>query len=834
MRRASLIAEQWRRDIVVASRRLRKTPWFTAFAAGSLAAGVAVTATVYALVSATIWQPTGVDDPNSLIVLARPGGQAPLWRRAISRADADDYIRAQQSFARTAASTSINQAMTLGATFEPVTAEAVTGTYFDLLGVGSSIGRLLGPADDRDGAAPVVVLSDRLWRRAFGADPGIIGQSIRLGGGSFEVIGVAAAPFDDVMPSGPARSRAWIALSQLELASTVTSKTPQDDSRPRFTVLGRLRPGITVDQASAEASAFAGGLDRERPLPAAASAAPRPATRQWIVASVGAIQASLSTRLRIAGYVLIGIAALVLLVACTNLANLSLARGAARTHELAVRRALGASRRRLVNALLIESLLIAAIGTGAAFLLIRVLVRMFTVDLPVANQNVFSLAPSMSPRVIAFSGVAMFLSLAIFGLQPALQLTRDSARARMAAGAHTIVAPKRGAWRLVRWQVAIACSLLLLASVAVQYVVLLSRHDSGVDLDRLAIGTLVMQGDRWPESTVRATVGSVLERLNADPTIESAAAATGMPFGISVTPYASLRAPGRRAGDTVDALLMASTPGIFTTLGIPIEKGRAFNEDDTEVAPPVAILSTMAAREIFGTADAVGRSIEVKNAFRASATFRPMTIVGIAGDTDVQARLSRRSGMVYVPFTQDFSPGVTFAVRGPDPDASVRALRAAAAVVSPDLVLSGAGPAVAMLAPALPLTRLAVSIAVALGALALGLCMVGLHGILSQVLAARTREMGLRMALGATARDLRRMTLTQGLRPVAEGLVVGLLIGTLVRIALYRLTEGRVAFLDPLAIVALPILFALAGWVACAQPMRRAARVDPNVALRDI
>jgi predicted permease len=810
---------------------LRKTPWFTAFAALSLAAGVAVTATVYALVSATIWQPSGVDDPEHVIVLARPGGQAPIWRSAISRPDADEYLRSQQSFARTAAATSINQAIALGPSFESVTAEAVSGSYFGLLGVGASHGRLLGPTDDRDGAAPVVVLSDRLWRRAFGSDPGIIGQSVRLGIGSFEVIGVAAAPFDDVLPSGPPRSRAWIALSHLDGMSA----TPRNDSRPQFTVFGRLRPGVTIDQAASEAAALAGGLDAQRPLPAAqATTAAQTRTRQWTVTSIGAIQSRVTGRLAIAGYGLIGIASLVLLVACTNLANLSLARGAARRHEFAVRRALGASRRRLVSALIIESALVTALGTAAAFVFLRALLTAFTVDLPVSNQNVFSLAPTMSPRVIVFCGAAMFLSLAVFGLQPALQLTRDSARAQMAMGTHTVVGPRRGAWRLVRWQVAVACSLLLIASVAVQYVVLLSREDSGVDLDRFAIGTVVMQGERWPESTVRATVGTVLERLNADATIESAAAATGMPFGTSLTPYASMRDPARPSGGTVDALLMASTPEIFTTLGIAIQKGRAFNGGDSEGAPPVAILSAAAAREVFATSDVVGRTIEVRNAFRTNTTFRLVTVIGIAADTDVQSRLSRDSGMVYVPFTQDFSPGITFAVRGADPDAALRTLRSAISVAAPDVVLTGAGPADAMLAPALPLTRFAVSVALALGGLALGLCMVGLHGILSQVLAARTREIGLRMALGATARDLRRMTLRQGLRPVAEGLVVGLLIGTLVRIALHRLTDGSVALLDPLAIVALPILFALVGWLACAQPMRRAARVDPNAALRDI
>ncbi|HET9369171.1 MAG TPA: ABC transporter permease [Vicinamibacterales bacterium] len=848
------LAEQLRTDLRVAGRRLLRSPLFVLFAAISIAVGVAITATVYAILQDTVWRPVAVDQPETLIVLSSDDVGFTRWRGAISRADFEIYATTQQSFASLAFAAPLSAPLALSDAQDAALLTAVSGSYFSALGIAPALGRLIGPADDAPGAPPVIVINHRAWRRAFQSDPSVVGRAVRIGDLTATVIGVTADGFSDLDLGGPSRARGWVPAS---VGSTVTRLAADRVSdRPVLTVLGRLGPGVSIAEASAEARAISENLDRQTPLPAGANATPR--LRRWSTQSMAAATEQPAALSLTAG-ALVGIAGLVLVVACTNIANLSLARGTLRRHELAIRRALGASRGRLIRELVVESGLVALLGAALSIVFLRLLLVLVSVELPVVNQNVLALEPKLSVPVLMFCAASVLLALIVFGLQPALRLTTGLERADLAGGSPTLVPASRGALWLIRSQVGIAFAFMLLAAMAVQIVLALSRNTSGIDLDRLAVGTVVAVGPRWPEPAARDAIDRIVDRLRSHPGIENVAAATGMPFGMSTTPYAEIGVPGTSTPVHTTALL-ASTPALFETLGIPIENGRAFDARDRAESAPVAVVSASTATELFGTTDVVGREIDLETqqaiAIRRAASSapgsrptvvvrseapaaaapagRPVTIVGVARDTDVQSRMSRRSMLVYVPFTQHFSPGITIAVRTREPEQGVRALRTAVAGESPDLTLHGAGPAGPMLAPVLALTRVAAGVAIVLGSITLVLAMVGLHGVMSYVLASRTREMGLRLALGATARQLARLTLAQGLRPVVHGVIIGVVVGTLARLAIARMSRGAVSTVDVPAILVVSAFFLAAAWLASARPVRRASRVDPNVVLKEL
>lgn len=825
------------RDLRLAARRLLRSPLYTAFALASLAVGVTLTTAVYAVLNATLWQRPPLADTDRLMTLTASGSFVPS--RSVSFADMKVYLATQQSLATSAFALTRGDYVPIAGGSAAVTTMPVSGAYFQVLGVQPLHGRVLGPDDDRPSATPAVLLGYRVWRSTFGADPGVVGTTVRLGDRPHVVVGVLPRGFQGLDIGGPDRSSVWLSVSAAEAMATPATTAAQRDART-VSVVGRLAPGVTLARAAAEAEAIGAQLDRDAPLSQQVEPG-RPAqvaARRWSLNSHARIQAEAVGRASLTAYLLIAVAGLVLVVACSNLANLSLARGSARQHEFAIRRALGASRSQLVRELLSESVLIAILGAGASILLMRVVFWLCTVDLPVVNQNVVSLAPEIDMRVLIFAAGALLLSLLVFGLQPAFQLTRESMRSELAAGATSVVPGLRRHWRLIRWQVAVAFTLMILASVAVRYSVLLSRDDSGIDLDRLAIATAVYLPQRVPEIEARAVIDRVLTSLRLAPGVERAAAATGMPFGISTTPLVTLASPERPTVAPDSVFSIAATPEIFETLGIKILRGRGLDPRDVAGGPAVVVLSAATARALFGDEDAVGRQVTLTTTtFTKERTPNKIVtaaaVVGIAADTDVQSRGERRPGLLYLPLTQTFSPGITYVVRTTDPEAAARAIQIAAAREHATAPVSGAGPAAVMLAPALLLTRIATGVTLILGLVALALSMVGLHGVLAHVLASRTREMALRLILGAGRADVRRLAIWQGVRPVLGGLVFGLVVGLLLRLALIRLFRLRIELLDPMAVILVPAIFVAIAVVACAWPAWRAGRVDPNVALRD-
>jgi predicted permease len=824
-------------------RRLSAAPLFTLFAVVSLSVGIGVTTAVYAVILSITRLGLEVPAPDRVALLVGTGASdgRPTFHSLVSRADFEDLRVAVR--APIAASAGFYQ--TVGdAASELAVGEAVTGRYFAVLGLAPHLGRLLQPADD---ASPrVVVINYRFWRTRFTADPDVVGRTLRVGGEPFAIVGVAPPEFGGLSDRLLAVTDLWVPLTATSMfpSTAAPPADPADRRRRQLSVILAIDAGASIDALSAEFGAIGARLDAAWPIEVQyGEGRPQPQARSWSVRSVEAVVTAADRQLSLGAGVVMVIVGLVLVVACTNLANLVLARGASRLHELAVRRALGASRTRLVVEQLAESSLLAVLGAAGAIAVARVLIVWFTsARLPISEAIVVQLAPELNAASMALAAFALIAALIVFGLVPAIQMSRASLRPALATeGGSTGQLHWKTRRGLIAAQVAISVTFILIAAFAVRVVMHDDLRPSGIDLERLAVGRLHFGLPPWDEARARRAVERLVPLAAADPAFERVAVASALPFGLPGSPIAALSTTDRPfvsgRDPAASAPLIASTPSIFQTLGVPITDGRAFDERDTAGNVPVAVLSARVARQIFGTTDVVGREVLFGNYrnMADAATVKVLSVIGVASDTDVYRRHSRASGVIYVPLTQHYEPGLLLIARATrDPADLAGPMRALARQADPLLVPDRAGPAEAMVSGASVLLGVVARVAGGLALVALGLSMVGLFGVLSHVVSRRTREMGLRLALGAQPSQIRRLVIGDGLRPVARGLVTGLLIGAGVRTLLGTQAGSPWALADLVVFAAAPVPILIAAVLACVWPARRAARVHPNVALRDL
>jgi predicted permease len=810
--------------------RLLATPMFTIFSIVSLAGGVAVTTAVYSVVENILPEDPGVAEPERVIFIATPVSVRPR-AGSVSAPDLADLRAAQTTFSSIAASAAIQPSITTTSHAEVLSAEAVDGGYFATLGVGAQHGRLLGPADDH-AAARVAVLSDDLWRSRYGADPAAIGQTVRVNGVPFEVVGVANADYRGAF--GPLRAaRLWIPLAaEAALPTTAPRRTTDPREDRRLLVLARLDTGSSTQRASAEVATIASRLDSAHPM----APGPRrvgPPGRAWSARTLGeSVEARSGDRQ--GRLMIVALAGLVLIVACTNLANLVLARGAARQGELAVRMAMGASRSRLIVEQCVESAILATLGLLASYAAFQGLAAMMTAEYSFglgAMRVALSVRPILDLPAVAVAVVASLLALAVFGLEPAVQLARTvdirSALARTASG----IRPRLKRQRMViRWQVAVASGFFILATMFIKGTVQMARHDPGVDLDRIAVAAFNFENGAWNEDRIRRTLERVIEEAQRDPSVASVSASTGLPFGVPPSMQLAIGAAGDARALSRPAIpALAVTPSMFRTLGIPIARGRGFTDEDRAGTAPVVVLSQLTANRIFGGADAVGRPV----AIRLGQTELLAEVVGVARDTDVRFVYADRRPLAYLPLAQHFDPAITIAARATgDASNAVTALRDAIRRTDPDLAVTIIGTGRATLAGPFELVRKAGNATLYLGGFTLLLSMVGLFGVQSHLVAHRTREIGVRLSFGATARQIKLMVIKDGYRPVLEGLVLGLWGGLAARVVVRSYMEVDVSVLDPWMLMLTPIPLVLAALCASYLPAAQAASVDPAIALR--
>lgn len=811
--------------------RLIATPLFTIFSIVSLAAGVAVTTAVYSVVDTLLLADLGVTDPERTAVLVTPfSGQS--QRSSISETDFEDLRRAQTSFSMLSAAAAIQPAIAANGNAEVAITEAVDGAYFATLGIGAARGRVLLPADDATGAR-VAVLSDEFWHGRVAADPNVVGREIRINGQVFEVVGVVPARYRGVFGAFLS-TRVWIPRSTASLLHAQAPPTSSPESRQRFFVFGRLAAGRTIADASAELGTIAAQLDRADP-PAVSAAAAASSNRQWSAKSLATFSVE-DNGLRRFGMTLVALTGLVLLVACTNLANLVLARGTARQGELAVRMAMGASRGRLIWEQCIESVLLAAAGAFASYLMFQAVSALMTTDfvlgLPFGGTATISIRPAVNAQAVTVAAVGLLLSLGVFGLEPAVRLARAlDIRSALAAGA-TGIRPRVARQRMViRWQVAIAAGFFIVATMFIRSTINMARHDPGIEMDRLAVAVLNFDNGVWNERRIRRAIDRVIEEGRNTQGIENVAASAGLPFGVPATQVTIGIPEDLDSVKRNPSVAVAATPALFQTLGIDIVRGRRFTDDDGPARAPSIIISELAAKQLFRDADPIGRALIVR---LPQATEIRAVVVGVARDTDVGWIYSDPRALIYMPLAQQFARGLTITARSTGAGAqAVPALREAIRKADPDLAVTAIGAASTLLAGPFVIVSSLGRGALYLGGLALLLSMVGLFGVQSHVVAHRTREIGVRMSVGATARQIKLMVLKDGYRPVFEGLLLGLWGGVAGRIMVRSYLElENVTIFDPWMLFITPIPLIAAAFCACYLPASRAASVDPTVALR--
>ena len=834
---------EWSADVIHAWRRLRAAPSFTLFSVLTLALGIGATTAIYSVVYAAVLRPPDIRDIDRVANLyhADPRRGSSVSLISLSRADFEDYRAVQTSFEFLAAWQPFRLPLAADGSAEWLMGEAVGGQYFAVVGFQAALGRVIQPSDDTPKAPRVLVLSDGLWKRRFAGDPTVVGRVVKLGAQVFEIIGVAPPAFRGVSMPNVLPTAGWIPLS----AAPVSSPDDLTD-RERRTVFakGRLRPGKSMDEARAELRAIAHRLDLSFPIGLNLDArfkAPPNVSRPWVLLPAASVKMheSVDRVARPLAATIMFAVGLVLLVACTNVANLVLARGTARRHETAVRLALGATRWRLVREQIVEASLLALAGGAAAFVVARILMaRVLSGELRLAPALSVAFAPSMNTSVAFAAAASTAVALIVFGIIPAIHGSQGSLRDAIASDGHNTPLPRwRGRRGLIACQVAVSAGLVSVAVLCAQQLIALARHDTGIDVDRLAVVRVPFQQPRYDEGLGRRVVEDILESARRLPNVESVALSSGFPIELGGSVGGSVGvSPDQVSRGYYD--FMVSTPEVFGTWGVQILEGRRFDGRDTAASERVVILTRRLARELFSNGAAVGRQMFIRlrqSAAEPSPPLETVTVIGIAADTDVGDVGNRGGGFLYLPWSQHYQRSVTITARTTgDPTSLIDPLKRVVNRADSDLAVMDAAPASALGGGRSLVLKVGAAASGLLGWLSLILAMAGLYGVLSELVLRRTREIGIRMALGADARRLLGMVLLDGARPVVAGLAIGLGCGVVLRVGFRPLFIRMLPAFDPLTVSLVPVAFIVAALLAAYVPARRASRVDPNVALRQL
>jgi putative ABC transport system permease protein len=828
-------------DIRYAWRRLRAAPSFALIAIGTLAAGIGATTAVYSLMHAMLFRSPHIPNLDRIVNINGGGGGPSM---SLSWPDYQDLRSAQTVFDRMAAWTRIRTPLSGDGPAQIVLGEAVEGTYFDLLGVRVATGRAIGPADDSPSAPAVVVLGDTLWRTRYASDPAIVGRVIRINSKPFEVVGVAPASFRGVDMPNVQPAAFWIPIG----AGIGTDDLDLTNRRRRAVrVKGLLAPGRTIAQAREEIRAVANRLDNAHPgQVSAATGRARRERASWHVVPASSVYMHESVdRLGLPiSYGVMAALALVLLIACVNIANLLLARAAGRRVEMATRIAIGASRGRLFRQLIVENALVCALGGAAGLFVAYVLTRFMALDFNIGRGLSFGFEPRLEWPVLLVAMAATFIAGLAFGLAPALQGARVDVRAAMAGDAAYRRRRVSGKRMLVVVQVGFSIAFLALGGLFIRGFAAYAAHDPGFDLSATSLATFEVRY-RWhgDHDAARRFLARVRDEARSLPGVSAAAVVSAMPIGNPGPGYVSAAAAEHalRDRDVARSLsFLVTDPGALSVFGIPLVRGRFFDARDTAGAAPSAVVNETAARDVFGTAAVVGRRMRFLTqpyAGEPAPVEVVATIVGVIRDSDVGwiGRPDDR-GLMLVPFEQfrqHDGRAVTIALRSAgDPDAAATALERVAREIDADVVAYTDTGANLMANDVVP-TRIGAAVAGGMGALAFLLALIGLYGVMSHLVASRTREIGIRMALGAEASRVLRLMLKEGASLVAAGAAFGLLLAYWLALVVRRLIFGA-GEQSVVVLATVTVLLAAVALVACWIPARRAARVDPNVALRHL
>jgi predicted permease len=721
----------------------------------------------------------------------------------------------------------------------------VTGNFFDLLGITAERGRLLSTSDDvTPGAHPVAVISHRLWQNRFGGKPDIVGTEIRMNGGLFTIVGVAPREFPG--PQLGIMRDVYVpmmmqALMRPPRAGYSGEQNPDLLKNPNNGWLfqfARRKAGVSAQQAQAELNAVATTYVRTRNPNA------RPAALALVSIDLG--DQNQRQQLRSVATLLGCVVGAVLLIACANVANLLLSKAAARRREVAIRLALGASRWRIVRQLLTESVLLSAIGGAAGVFLAWLVVQSFQAAPPPPGALPIALEFTLDRRVLAFSLILSVLTGLVFGAAPALQASRPGLVPALKDEAFVPDGRSRRfnlKKALVVAEVALSLLLLIAAGLFIKSLKTVQTIDAGFAVNELVTAPLGVNLLRYTRAQGREFYQRVIDRMEQMPGVKSASVArmavlTGAnrvtTVNVEGRPDSGNRSQSEGGGLAAtrgqEALANVVGPGFFETLGIPILKGRDFNNQDVEGRPQVAIVSETLVKEFFPGEDALGKRFSTAN---SSANGPWIEIVGIAKDSKYRSLSEAPAAVVYVPLAQQHETGVTLYVRAAgSPAQLVAQVRREIQAIEPNLPVPNIQTMNETIGASLYAPRMGAMLLTVFGGLALLLAALGVYGVLAFSISRRTREIGIRMALGADRRRVFALVIREGMWLVGIGLAIGLGAGLYASESIKRFLFD-VSTRDAATFTSVPLVLAAVALLACYLPARRAMKVDPMVALRD-
>ncbi|HEX8457754.1 MAG TPA: ABC transporter permease [Pyrinomonadaceae bacterium] len=803
-------------DLRYGFRMLRKTPGFTLVAVVTLGLGLGANTAIFSVVNAVLLRPLPLGEPERLVV---------VWERkgtddsAVAYPNYLDWRAGSRSFAQLAASRRDSFNLTGAGEPERIGGRHVTGNFFATLGVRPVAGRDFAAADLQPHSAPTVILGQGFWQRRFGADASVINRQLTLNDKSYTVVGIA--------PTDVAFGFEADVYVPIELSVAEVPFYHERGSHPGLWVTGRLAPGATVEGARAELDTIMARL-----------AAEYPETNAGRGTHVESLYENTVGEVRPALLILFGAVGFVLLIACANVVNLLLARSVERRREIAIRLALGAGRPRIVRQLLTESSLLSLVGGALGLLL-----ALWGTDLLVAAApaDVPRLAEArVDLRVFAFTVCTAVLVGLVFGLAPASGAAKADFNEFMKESSGGAAGGRlRLHGVLVAAEVALALVLLIGAGLMVNSLWQLGRVDPGIEPNDVLALQLSLAGERAGAERVRDFLTRVEQNVESVPGVRSVAFTNGLPFGGAAEQ--SFRIEGRPqalAGESRPvAVRYTTTHGYAETLGIELRSGRFLSERDGATSPPVVVIDETLAREYFPGADPVGRRLQPGAPdnpwYEIVGVVEHVKHYGLAGEAPVEPQFYfslAQSPSAQMPL---YAGGLTLLVRAShdEPQTLASAVRGQILAVDPGLPVFGVRAMKELVAESIAARRFSMMLLLVFALLALVLALVGVYGVMAYSVMRRTREIGIRMALGAQTRDVLRLILGRGLVLVLAGVGTGLVAAFALTRVLVSLLYG-VSATDPLTFAALSLVVVVVALVACYLPARRASRVDPLVALR--
>ena len=802
-------------DIRFGWRALVKSPGFTIVAVVALALGIGANTAIFSVVNAVLLRPLPFKNPDQLVLIWESATHLGFPKNTPSPANFLDWQRQATVFTGMAAMAPKNFNLTGISEPERLDGRRISANLFDLLGVQPRLGRGFQPQDDKPGAH-VVLLSDGLWQRRFGADPTLIGRAIHLNGESFTVIGVMP-PGIQLPGFGNWRDQLWVPMA-----------FPSEEAASRgnhyLEVIARRKPGVSLQQARAEMDTVAARLARQYPE-----------DNLRIGATVNSLHDEVVGEIRPALLILLGAVAFVLLIACANVANLLLARAAVRQKEIALRHALGATRSRIVRQLLAESMLLALLGGAVGLFLAFVGLDVLKHFIPDGISQAESIA--IDARVFGFTALIAIMTGLVFGLVPAAQASHFSLNEALKEGGRDSTGGGKGVrlrGLLVVAEVAVSFVLLIGAGLLINSFLHLRNLDPGFRADHLLTAKIEMSEIKYPDRAHRVPfLDEVLRRVRALPGVQSAALAGNLPLtynGDSM--YIGVEGiPDPPTDEQVDVIYRAVGPGYFDTMGIPLLQGRDFNDQDTtEESSYKVIVSEKLAQHYWPGKNPIGQRLKA-GPTTSEAPWRE--VVGVVKDVRQNDFIAPPKLQMYLSYRQlrELAPNALVIRTSVEPLSLASAVRGAVWAVDKDQPVSDIASMEQIVAGAVARQRFSMLLLALFAGLALLLAAVGIYGVMSYSVTQRSREIGIRMALGAQKSDVLRMTLRQGLRLAIFGVAIGIA-GALVLTRLMASLLFGVSATDPATFAAITIIFSGVALFASYIPALRSVKVDPMIALR--